>query len=445
MRRLLYPFVLLLPLLGLGAVSAGAQATVTDTVTTIVEEIEQSGRFVPPSAEPLAADVDDAINRANAAGIAVVFPDPRTDPDAIEPLSQEIDTEMVVNQSSYSGVFVLTPMVLAAQSNVGETELNRALDAAFAGSGDADTIDRFVETLTDPGSSLPAPSANDGNTGTTTTDSGGGLGGWLWGILAAALAFFGIRFFAKRRKRKAAVQAAIEVDRQEIVEQLRNNADRVIELGDPVIASKNAELIALYEEASATYQAVSIALPKATTGAEIDTLDDRIDQAEWQFEVITARLAGEPEPPSPAERELVANPPRPRGPALGPNDSVFGNGPGSGPADSRLPPPARQQQQPRFPQPRRRSGGGFLGSILGSMLGSSMSRQTSRRTQRRTSSGSWTSSSSSSSRGGGFSDPFSRSRRSSSGRSRSGGSRSRSSSRSRSGGSRGRSGGSRRR
>ena len=66
----------------------------------------------------------------------------------------------------------------------------------------------------------------------------------------------------------AARVAAIELDRNEIGEQLRSNADRVIDLGDPVIESRDAELIGLYEEPSTTYQQVSLGLADATTAAE---------------------------------------------------------------------------------------------------------------------------------------------------------------------------------
>ncbi|MEZ5375486.1 MAG: hypothetical protein R2733_03180 [Acidimicrobiales bacterium] len=472
MRRLLLLLVLLLPGLGLAPLAAGAQSTASDAITAIVDELEASGRSVDPAALPLATGVDAAIGRANAAGIAVVLPDPASD---AQKLTLAVDEAMRSSGSRFDSVLVLTPTVIAAEvGDVSEAELDAALDAAFATAGDADAIDAFVASLT--GENPPATTATttatdtdtdtgnstsgatDTGTGTDNTDSGGGFP-WLFVILVAIAGFFGLRFFTNRRKRRAAEQAAIEVDRAEIAEQLRNNADRVIDLGDPVIATKDAELIALYEQASATYQEVSLALPDATTAAEIDALDDRIDEAEWQLEVIAARLAGEPEPLSPAERERAAMPPAPTGPALGPDDSVFGPRPSGRTSSSRLPPPQPQ------PAPRRRSSrgggmssgmGGMLGSILGQiLLGGGRPRTTSRRTQRRTASsggfggafGSPRRSSSS------FPDPFGRSNRSSggglgrsrssrssgarsSGTRRAGGSRNRSTSSRRAGGSR---------
>ena len=76
----------------------------------------------------------------------------------------------------------------------------------------------------------------------------------------------------------------------------------MIWLGDRVIASKDPELIRIYEEASETYQAVSEAVEGADAAEAVDDLDDRIDHAEWQFETIEARLDGRPDPPPPRAR-----------------------------------------------------------------------------------------------------------------------------------------------
>ncbi len=466
MRRLLLLPVLLVSVLALASIPASAQTTATDSIAAIVDEIESTGRFIDPGAEPLGNGVEAAIDRANAVGIAVAFPDPATNAEVFTPA---LDAAMAERSMRYDSILVLTPTMIAAEVvDIGDQELNQAFDAADAGfvrDGDAGAIDGFVASIT--GGDLPSTSAAtdtteaaaddstdaalpaDGAVPADGADNGGGFP-WFWAIIAAVAGFFGIRYFTNKRKRQAAERAAVETDRKEIAEQLRNNADRVIDLGDPVIARKDAELIALYEEASRTYQEVSLALPEATTAAEIDALDDRIDRAEWQLEVIAARLAGEPVPPSPEERARAATPPATDGPALGPDDSIFGRQPGGGDARTRIPPPT-PQRQPR-PQPRSSGGGGIggmLGSILGSiLLGGGQPRTISRRTQRRTGSTPFGSSGRPS---GSFPDPFSKTRRSS-GRAlgRSGSTRRRGSSRS-AGGSRARNttrrsaGGSRRR
>ncbi len=470
MRRLLVISILLLLGLGVGGSAASAQISADEEppdfpeISEIVATINVTGRYVDPAAIGDDSDVDAAITRANAAGIAVMLADPALNLEVITPL---IDEQMRASGSDYTAILSLTPMQIAAEvADLSSLELNEAFDAfeeGFVTGGDAGAIDAFTDSVTgadgitsggldsntDSGTDTSTDSSTDDGTATSESDSSGGFP-WFWSILAAVAGFFGIRYFSNKRKRKAAEQAAIEVDRSEIAEQLRNNADRVIDLGDPVIATGDASLISLYEDASTTYQEVSLALPKATTAAEIDALDDRIDEAEWQFEVIAARLAGEPEPPSPAERERAANPPAPTGPALGPDESVFD--------DSRRGRTTTQAPRPRSQPTSRRSSGGGLGGGLGGMLGGILGqillgggrpRQTSRRTQRRTaSSGSW-----GSSPGRSMNDPFSRTRRSPTRRSaprrtstrRASGSRTRSSSSRRAGGSRSRGGGSRRR
>lgn len=423
-------------MLGFASIPVSAQTTATESITAIVDEIESTGRFIDPAALPLGEGVEAAIDRANAAGLAVAIPDPATNAEALAPA---LNDAMIENESRYTAIFVMTPLFIAAEvDGISDIELNEAFDASDAGylvSGDAGAIDGFVASIN--GGELPstadsaagadgAASTNpetDANAPTNTapsntapaneTSSGGGFP-WIWAIVASIAGFFGIRYFSNKRKRTAAEQAAIEVDRDEIAEQLRNNADRVIDLGDPVIASRNPELIAMYEEASTTYQEVSIALPEAKTAIEIDALDDRIDNAEWQLEVIAARLADQPEPPSPAERERAATPPAPTGPALGPDDSIFGPRSGGSSTGSRLP-----RSEPAPPQRRSSSGmgggmGGMLGSILGSILmGSGRPRTVSRRTQRRTGSSSSGPFGSSNGSSGSFPDPFSKTRRSS--------------------------------
>jgi len=188
-------------------------------------------------------------------------------------------------------------------------------------------------------------------------------------------------FRSARSKAKAKKQAAIDLeeDRAEIKEQLGDNADHVLNLGDRVIEADRPELITTYEEASAAYQDVSQSIDLASTAEEVDRLDDKIDRAEWQFESIEAALEGRPAPPSPEEVEAQARaqaadrasaPSSPTAridgrPALGADESVIG-----------VPPrPSRRRDRyrlpaPRSPYPQQRRRGGGMGGVLGSILGS---------------------------------------------------------------------------
>ena len=55
---------------------------------------------------------------------------------------------------------------------------------------------------------------------------------------------------------------------------------------------------------------IAAELGTMVVGEEIDRLDSLIDQAEWEFEMIEARLEGRPVPPSPASRRPTRRPQR---------------------------------------------------------------------------------------------------------------------------------------
>ncbi len=365
-------------------------------VDQIVGSIERSGRFVDPAlaAAERGPDVESAIDRANAADIAVIITTGDAD---VAALVGEVVDRLVAEDADLTSVLAFDDVAIEADIEAASVaDIDRGIagfNAGFETGGNAAAIDGFVAEVTGAtvGSTATTQRADTGESSGAGngSDSGGGVP-WLALILFAVLGFVAFRFFAGRRKRRAAEQAEIELDRTEIREQLRSNADRVIDLGDPVIASRDPELISLYEEASTTYQEVSLGLAEATTAAEIDSLDDRIDRAEWQLAVIEARLAGKPDPRSPDEvaRDSAPPPPSDR-PALGRDESVFDGQPDrSGPTKRGVPAPSRRSNQrqdlPSGGSPGGGLGGGLSNILIGILLGQAgRPRSVSRRSRQR--------------------------------------------------------------
>lgn len=359
------------------ALSAGLVPAVSaQELDSIAEEIDQTGVF---SQKELTPPVVEAIDRANDRGVGFLWLDEEnSDRDVLAGLVLErlaaLDSDLrslIVLDNS--GVWVQSLDDAAAARNAAD-----ASTAAFARSAVAEGIDTAVAVL---GGETVGTASGGGSATAPEPDSGGGVP-WLWIIVLGVIAFFAIRWLTGRRRTAAALDKAMADDRAEIREQLKNNADFVIDLGAK-IATADDDLRRMYEEAAQTYQDVSLGLDDAATPAEIDALDDRLDRAEWQFQVIDARLEGrtpppEPnwdEPPPPTGRPTSLpgpGPTRPDGrqpvpplggapdtpadsPALGDDDSIFG---GRGP---------RRRTQPRAP--RGSTGGGMIGGLVKSGLG----------------------------------------------------------------------------
>ncbi|MEM7324975.1 MAG: hypothetical protein AAF531_17945, partial [Actinomycetota bacterium] len=384
---------------------SAAALTVDDQVVTA---LDRDGRYL----ELTETGVDAAVDDANQLGIAFVWLDQPAEIDVTEGLADGYVLALEDVGSAYHTVLVLTLDAYAAFSTVyDDGEVDQALEASFA-SFSSGSASRGVDAFT---ASLDAAAPAGQSTATTVPgqsadgaadDSGGGIG---LGTILLILAVGGGGFWMFRRwrsNRRAREQAAhdLEEDKLEIEEQLKNNADRVISLGDRVIASGNKELIALYEEATEAYQDVSHRLAETDSAAAIDELDDRIDRAEWQFQVIQARLDGRPAPPEPDYRDdppvEPEDVPVPRPPAPTSADQRGAQGDRSvitSPTTGReYPRPApRSGQAPARPAPRqrsrRRSGGlgGGLGGALGGVIGNiilggglgGVSRRTTRRTR----------------------------------------------------------------
>lgn len=381
------------------AVEPGLAQTAT---AEIVEQLDDSGRYLEFSADN---GIDDAIAGVNRQGAAFAWLD--TDADA-EGFARDLVAELNASGSRYKTVLVLTNSGIWAESF--EADVGPAASASledFSRGAVADGLDTFSTTLSG-GTTATTTGGSNSQESDGSSNGSGGLPGWLWGIVAAGAAFVGIRIWSGKRKTKKAEADLLELDRLEIKEQLKDNADRVIELGDKAIASGDPDLTRTYEQASKAYTEVSTEIDNVTTVVEMDRLDDRLDHAEWQFEVIEAKLDGRtppalpgpdnddarPGPTTPATAD--AGPPsmgtRNNRPALGPDESVFG---GRGPGETSRRPRSGGlgRGRARSGMGRRRGGlsgglggmGGGLGGILGSIIlgGGLGSPRTSRRSQRR--------------------------------------------------------------
>ena len=425
------------------AVLAFPAAAAAQNIVDIVGEIEQNGYYVEPVSNDEAA-LAAAVEEAQQAGVAFVWLDNSGGAAEATTLAEDIWNALDARGSRFNVVLVLLDAGYNAwgPASLDAATMERALDDALAGFGDeaeGEGLSAFANTIS--GAAVGASGSGStptttGSSGSSNTGTGGGisLSSLLLPILVLGGGFWLFRNWSRSRKEDAEAKADMEADRAEIKEQLRDNADRVIDLGDRVVLSADNELIDTYEKASRTYQDVSQSVDGATTAEHVDELDDRIDQAEWELAMIEAKLDGRPVPPSPAEieaeearaakekadEEAARRAEENSRPALGRDESVVRSG-------------SRQRSSyPRSSYPtgygRRRGGfggmGGGLGGILGSIvLGQMQRRQRSRRTQRRTSSfpGGFGSGGRSGGLGGGVLRPGGSSSRSGGGRSIGGG------------------------
>ncbi len=334
----------------------------------LAADVNRSGSSVDGSID---ASLAEAISEANANGIGYVEGS-FGDGDAATALAESVQAELESLGSSIHTVVVRSDAgVGAASGQFGSGDVVAGIDAgfsAFAAGNNAEGLAAFTDFITSP-TVTPSPSSG----------SGGGIsGGVLAGGAGVVAAGGGAIWYRNKKRREQRLADDLEADRDEINQQLRDNADKVIDLGDAVIASGDTELQQIYSEASATYQDVSRSIEGATTAEQVDALDDRIDHAEWQFELIEARLAGEPDPVSPAEVAAEAAAKRAEDmskPALGKDETIFER-----PGGSTTPrPPAAPVPipMPRGGYGRRRRRGGMGPVIIGG--GGYGSRRTQRR------------------------------------------------------------------
>lgn len=381
LSRVALTTALLFSLIATASTGLGAQAV--DPI--VIDNLATDGRHLDGPAE---TGVAAAINRANAAGVAVAWFDRSGDEGVALTLADGYVEELEELGGPYHTVLVVVANGYAASSmRWTQGELDQALDAAFDGFNDL-AIDRGIDAFTGTLIGLDADVTSTPTTGSSSGSGGGmGIGTVLVAILVAGGGFLLVRSFLSRRRANAQAASDLAEDRAEIEEQLRHNADRVIKLGDRVIASRNQELITLYEEASATYQEVSRGIDEATSAEEIDELDDRIDHAEWQFEVIEAELDGRPRPRPPTPADGLPPTPDPPERADRPEPEVR-----TSPRTGRQYPRTTGTGSGRRRSRRRGGMGGGLGGVLtdivlggglGGGLGGALGGR-SRRTRRRT-------------------------------------------------------------
>ncbi len=363
-------------------------STLTIVVTVVVMIASTAGPASAQSASELAGDLDRAgssvdgavnadlaaaISTANSSGIGYVEGD-FGDGDAATALAESIAAELASSGSAIHTVIVRSDGGVGGWSNIhGSSDVIAAIDRGFASFASGENGDGLV-AVTD--------ALAGGTSAATSGTSGGGVSsGVLVGGAGVVAAGGGAYWYRNKRRRERRIVEDMEADRAEINEQLRDNADKVIDLGDAVLTSGDAELQQIYTEASETYQDVSRSIEAAATPEAIDALDDRIDHAEWQFELIEARLAGDPDPRSPAElaEEAAAKQAVERSkPALGKDETIFAP-PGGSTTAPRPPASPVPVPMPRGGYGRRRRRGGMGPIIIGGGGWGGGSRRTQRR------------------------------------------------------------------
>lgn len=269
------------------AAQAGADAD------AIAAEVDATGSYVEPD---LDADARTAIGEANERGVGVVLLS--SDASAVD-VARSVLAELEGRDSRYRTVLVVSRQGAAGGSTVFADRMQSLIDpgtpafTAFAQGRTADGIRRFAEGL-DADAEEPAG-------GTPSEASDDTSFPWVALLVVVALVGLGVGAFwlVRQRQDRRREEVALEARRAEVAQQLRNNADRVIDLGDAVIASGDAELIDLYDRASSTFREVSHSLDGVSSRDALGRLDERLDQAEWEFEVIEARLSGRTPPGRP--------------------------------------------------------------------------------------------------------------------------------------------------
>lgn len=415
MRKLLFLLTIVVAVISATSI---AQAQESVSTSAISQALLDEGRYVEGV---LSSDDSAAIDEANGNGIAFVWLNqPNRSDNAAPDLASELRVDLRNQSSQYSDVFVLIDDGTGSTIGLGAasaTASNTQVDAAVTASSQQFLLGDIGAGIREYSNSLSGQSASASDS-TSSSDSaasqssGGGIG--FFGLLLLLLfvgggLFLLFRVLSGRKKAKKVAASDMAADRAEIQEQLKNNADRVITLGDEVIAKKDDELIRIYEEASASYQEVSTSLAGASTPEQVDELDNKIDKAEWQFDVIEAKLNGKPAPLSPSEREAKREVEHKTSQGRGPQDKATSDRPALGRDESLFPGGASQQRRQSRPRSGGFGGGGLgggLGSVLGSILmgGSLGGARPSRRTQRRRIGGSQQRTTGRTS--GGFSDPF---------------------------------------
>lgn len=306
-RRLLT--VLLVGLLLVAPGTAWGQS-----VETVAEQLETSGGYGAGGATLSDGEADElaaAFARAGAR-FGVVALDAPADGGATVFADRLLEAVLRLDV-----VLVVTPADFGAQSAIhDQVAVERALDAAAAAfeRSDAAGIEAFGESLFGVQVSVDAG-------GASTAAGAAGEAGFPWGVLLfVGLVVVGIVLLVRRSRAKDAedVAARIEEARDEVREDLEAMADHILDLSDRVLLADDAELQARYDEAVGIYRDALAEIEVLEDPAEIRDLDEEVELARWQMEVVLAALDGTPAPARPAPKPDVAAMPAPPPPAPSP-------------------------------------------------------------------------------------------------------------------------------
>lgn len=277
-------------------VAAGPAAA--QDVDALLRDVLAQHYAIEAGAEPVDIDVlAEALAKARADGVdlavVVLADDPRQGALAV--------ADAVLRGVARGTVLVVSPTdVAAASAEHPDQDVHRALEGSATALGGP--IPAGVAAFAAELEELPA-------------SRGGGTGLW-WGLLAAAvvLAAFGLVLRARtnsaiREQREPEPQPEpdsrldLQEARAELDEQVRALSDAILELSDRA-ALAPAPVSEAFDEAHGAYEEVRTRLEQPADARELEVLSDRVDVAQWQLEVVRARMEGRqpPAPPDPHQR-----------------------------------------------------------------------------------------------------------------------------------------------
>ena len=302
--------VLALALVVLVAVPAGAQTT-----DQIVDRAVRDGLYVDPGigAASYTTQLSNQVARAGNAGLRFVVVLLDDDPTG----GATTFGDAVLDELSGGGtVLVLSGSQEALVSDVfGEATRARALDEGFEAAGNASgppgTADlAYVTAVVD----VLTGSSGGGD----AADADGGGGGFI--VLLVVLGVIGLVVFlivrSQRKNSERRARGHLEEARTEIKTQLDAMANTILEITDEVQLSAPEEDNVHLEAAGRTYTEAMEAYENATDLRDLESIGDRLDEAQWQLAAATAIARGDEPPPKPepAERASCFFDPTHRGP-----------------------------------------------------------------------------------------------------------------------------------
>ncbi len=300
MRRLLSVLVPLAVLVAFPLATAQAQPTLDE----VVQEVDADGVYIETAADADEAAVLAALGGASDIGVVILAED---DPDGADVAADQVRDGLGVDIV----VLVITPGEVAASDSdfFSDDELDAALDQAFLSLEGSDDIDlavaAFAGSLASATGQQPAATATPTPQPASSSSGGGGAGGFIIFLLVIVGLIGGFIWWAKRKAKKVDT-GEIERARAEIKSQLASVASDIVDNEHAVDLSGNADAVAHYRHASATYNRVAEAVDATENLLELAELNDDIDHARWQLEAAEALMDGRPVPPEPEPEKPAA-------------------------------------------------------------------------------------------------------------------------------------------